>query len=291
VSTECPNCGETVSQDFCSSCGQAARDRRGPLFSLLGEFFTTFFSLDGRHLRTAAALWVPGRLTQLFLEGKRASYVPPVRVYLLSSLVFFVLVGFPAPDADECNVYVGDVLVGREEPVPGLTDLKLETVDDSTRLGRWVGERLLPSHEHLQAMEPQELLDGFFGGMERVVPTTLIFFVPILALALKLLYVRQPFFYVDHLVFGLHFQSALFQAFVAAYVLNAVGLSKLLPPLLSYLVAFALIMTLYLSAALKRVYGQGWIRTLLKTAILGLLYLFLIQPIVAVTIILAVRSL
>jgi len=291
VSNECPNCGESVIQDFCPSCGQAAQDRRGPLFGLLGEFIQEFFALDGRHLRTVANLWIPGRLTQLYLEGKRASYAPPVRIYLVTSLVFFLLVGYPVPDADHCNLYVGDVLIGRDEPVPGLTDLKLETVDNSTQFGRWFTHRFLPSNETLQAMAPQQLLDGFFGSLERIVPTTLIFFVPILALALKLLYIRRPFYYVDHVVFGLHFQSALFQAFVLVYFLNAAGLAKLVHPFLPYLIAFGLMLSVYLIMALKRVYAQGWIRTGLKTGILALLYIFLIQPIVGLTIVLAVRTL
>lgn len=291
MSTLCPNCGEPVAENFCPSCGQAVRERRGPLFSLLGDLFSEIFSLDSRQWRTLVNLWIPGRLTQLYLAGKRASFASPVRVYLVTSLVFFLLVGFPAPDAEKCNVYVGDLLIGREEPVPGLTDLKLETVDTSTAFGRWVGERLLPTHEHLQAMPAQELLDGFFGSLERIVPTTLIFFVPILAFALKLFYIRRPFFYVDHLIFGLHFQSALFQALVLAYFANAMGLADRIHPLLAYLTAFGLILTVYLALALKRVYGQGWIRTILKTGILALFYLLLIQPIVLTTILLAVRTL
>jgi hypothetical protein len=291
VASNCPNCGEPVTGNFCASCGQAARSRRGPLSVLLTDFATEFFALDGRNLRTAVNLWIPGRLTQLYLEGKRASYTPPVRIYLVTSLIFFLFVGVAAPDAEKCNVYVGDVLIGRDEPVPGLTDLKLETVDTSNALGRWIGEHFLPSHEHLQAMPAQELLNGFFGNLGRIIPTTLIFFVPILALALKLLYIRRPFFYVDHVVFALHFQSALFQAFVVAYVVNVAGMAKLLHPLLTFVIAFVLMMTFYLVAALKRVYEQSWIRSALKTGILALLYLLLIQPVVIVTMLLALRTL
>jgi len=50
-------------------------------------------------------------------------------------------------------------------------------------------------------------------------------------------------------------------------------------------------MTVYLAMALKRVYTQGWIRTILKTGILTFLHLLLVQPIVIATIILAVRTL
>lgn len=69
------------------------------LLGLLGDFFSEFPSLDGRHLRTFRRLLVPGRLTESFLEGKRASYVPPVRVSLEAGPVFFYLVGGARPRA------------------------------------------------------------------------------------------------------------------------------------------------------------------------------------------------
>jgi len=46
----------------------------------------------------------------------------------------------------------------------------------------------------------------------------IILFVPVLALALKLLYVRRQVLYVDHLIFGVHSQGALFLALAAVWV-------------------------------------------------------------------------
>ncbi len=125
MSASCHNCGETVSQSFCPSCGQVVEERRGPLVGLVGDFISEFFSLDGRHVRTAVGLLRPGRLTQLYLEGKRASYVSPVRVYIVASLLFFLIVGSPDPDASQVNVWIDDVLIGRDDPDPDLGNFKL----------------------------------------------------------------------------------------------------------------------------------------------------------------------
>jgi len=38
----------------------------------------------------------PGRLTREFMEGRRARYLPPFRLYLVISLVFFLVAGNPA---------------------------------------------------------------------------------------------------------------------------------------------------------------------------------------------------
>lgn len=290
VSSTCPNCGETVSQNFCPSCGQATGDRRGPLLTLLGDFFAEFFSIDGRHLRTAATLWNPGRLTQLYLAGKRASYAPPVRVYFVASLLFFLLVGFPVPNAENFNVWVDDMVIGRDEPDPELGNIQLLSLDRTSSVSRWVEPYLSPKLEKLQAMSAQDLLDRLFSGLERTVPTTLIFFVPLLALALKLLYIRRPFFYVDHLVFALHFQSFMFLVFVLARLANLVLLGKLYPGIFTYVGGFYLILPVYIIVAMRRVYGQSWTVTIAKSGLLGVLYMLLIQPVLLVTFFLVIRA-
>ena len=286
----CPNCGESVTQNFCPSCGQSARDKRGPLFGIIGDLLTEFFSIDGRRLRTAITLWNPGKLTQLYLEGKRASYVPPVRVYFITSLLFFLLVGFPVPRAENFNIWVDDMLIGRDEPDPDLGNIQLLSLDRSSRVSRWVAPYLAPKLDKLQSMSAQDLLDGFIAGLERTVPTTLIFFVPLLALALKLLYFRRPFYYVDHLVFALHFQSFMFLVFVLARLANLVVLGKLYPGILTYAGALYLILPAYMIAAMRRVYGQSWTMTILKSGLLGILYLLLIQPVLLVTFFLVIRA-
>ena len=214
VSATCRNCGTAVGQHYCPNCGQEVREP-GALAGLLGSFFSEFLSLDGKHLRTAGKLFIPGRLTQLYRAGKRASHTTPVRVYFVASLLFFLFVGIPAPDAEKTNVYIDDILVGREEPGEGLNNLQLFSLRRDGALGKFFARFLDPKLDRLKVMDAQELLDRFFAGLERNVPTVLIFFVPVLAVVLKMLYWRRDFFYVDHLVFALHFQSFLFVLFAA----------------------------------------------------------------------------
>ena len=289
VTPRCRNCGEPVPLNFCPACGQSVRERRGPLVSLLRDFATEFLSLDGRHLRTARDLLRPGRLTELQLEGKRASHVSPVRVYFVASLLFFLLVGLPAPDAGSHNVWVNGVLIGRQAVDPGLSNLELG-LNASGWLGRQVEPLLSSKWEELQGMPPQELLDRLFVRLEQTVPTALICFVPILATALKLLFMRLPFFYVDHLVFALHLQSALFLTLVAAQVANGLGLASLYPGLLTHLAVLFLIGPIYMLIALRRVYRQSWVRTAIKGGALALLYLLLLKAVIGATFLLVIRA-
>ncbi|MDX1503088.1 MAG: DUF3667 domain-containing protein, partial [Thermoanaerobaculia bacterium] len=278
----CRNCGEPVAKRFCPACGQRVDERRGPLGALLGEFLSEFFSLDGRHLRTAGALFSPARLTLAWLDGQRASYAPPVRVYLLASLLLFFFVSLRAPDARKYNVVVDGVVVGREARDADLPDLQLSFTPTGP-VGRSFHPQIEEKRARLQAMPAQGVLDRLFGLLERSVPTALIVFVPLLAAALKLLYRRQPLFYVDHLVFALHFQSFLFLALVAAWLadlaLPGTGWAGL-----PYLLVFGGVAPAYLLVALRRLHRQSWARTVLKAAVLGLLYLVILLLVVGATV-------
>lgn len=97
---------------------------------------------------------------------------------------------------------------------------------------------------------------------------TLLLMMPILALILKLFYIRHDYFYVEHLIFTLHFHAFSF------IVILALGLfGRYLPELVitfSILSIFA-----YLFFAMKKVYHQGKGKTFLKYISLLCSYLFL----------------
>lgn len=51
------------------------------------------FALDGRLLRTLPMLMLrPGRMTRQYIDGMRARFVPPFRLFLLTSVIFFLTV-------------------------------------------------------------------------------------------------------------------------------------------------------------------------------------------------------
>jgi hypothetical protein len=93
VSTEnCLNCGEVLTGQHCSHCGQRAKVRVLSLWGLLRDVFGDLTNFDSRLWRTLLPLaFRPGVLTQDFLRGKRASYTPPFRMYLILSVAFFLI--------------------------------------------------------------------------------------------------------------------------------------------------------------------------------------------------------
>lgn len=87
----CPNCRTPFAARFCAECGQSREDHSRSLRSFLHELLEHHLLLDSKTLRTAHALVLrPGELTRAYIEGRRARYVSPIRLYLFMSFAFFL---------------------------------------------------------------------------------------------------------------------------------------------------------------------------------------------------------
>lgn len=105
-SANCLNCSTPLQGPFCHYCGQP--DKRLIRFFpvLIREFFEDFLELDSRFTRTMKPLlFQPGRLTRDYLDGRRFRYTPPMRLFIFSSMLFFILAATLASNA----IHVGEV--------------------------------------------------------------------------------------------------------------------------------------------------------------------------------------
>jgi hypothetical protein len=109
VSTEnCLNCGEVLTGQHCSHCGQRAKVRVLSLGSLLRDLFGDLIDYDSRVWRTLRPLaFKPGWLTVEYLRGRRTHYSPPFRMYLILSVAFFLAASI-GTDPEAIDFRVGD---------------------------------------------------------------------------------------------------------------------------------------------------------------------------------------
>jgi hypothetical protein len=99
-SPACLNCGTELKGPFCYYCGQPDRNFFRFFPALLRELMSDFLDLDSRFARTMKPLMFrPGRLTRDYLEGRRFRYTPPMRLYLFSSIAFFLLAAMLSSNA------------------------------------------------------------------------------------------------------------------------------------------------------------------------------------------------
>ena len=94
-SPDCLNCSTQLKGQYCGNCGQRSRSRLISLWELISDAFGDLFEVDSRLWQTLVPLMIrPGQLTRDYLQGRRARYMPPFRMYLVLSLLFFVVAFF-----------------------------------------------------------------------------------------------------------------------------------------------------------------------------------------------------
>ena len=108
----CLNCGTEVIENYCSHCGQENTEPNISFWHLVTHFFNDITHFDGKFFATLKKLITkPGFLSLAFVEGKRMRYLDPVRMYIFTSFLFFLLFfSFSKVNLDENIEYGGKSL-------------------------------------------------------------------------------------------------------------------------------------------------------------------------------------
>jgi hypothetical protein len=92
----CANCHASLSGEYCAACGQRHEPHVHTIGHFVGEAFESISHADSRLWRTLAYLFgKPGFLSREFFDGRRVRYLPPFRLYLVISVLFFLVAGVP----------------------------------------------------------------------------------------------------------------------------------------------------------------------------------------------------
>jgi hypothetical protein len=88
----CLNCNTEVVGRWCHICGQENIEPKETVWSLISHFFYDITHYDGKFFSTTKFLIIrPGFLPKEYIEGRRARYLHPIRMYVFSSAVFFLI--------------------------------------------------------------------------------------------------------------------------------------------------------------------------------------------------------
>jgi hypothetical protein len=88
----CLNCGTVVLGQHCAQCGQASDVHVLSMKEVAGDVTHSLLHLDSRVWRTLKLLVrKPGELTREFIAGRHQTYIPPFRLYLAVSILYFAL--------------------------------------------------------------------------------------------------------------------------------------------------------------------------------------------------------
>ncbi len=296
---DCLNCGTIVQGRFCQQCGQENIEVKESFVQLLIHFVEDLTHFDGKLWKTLKLLlFKPGKLTQLYMDGKRASYIHPIRMYLFISAVFFLF------------MFTGDVpdkpkdLPNNAKPPKDIAtsfnngfgiDLGNDTVKYRTIEEYEFAQEKLPESkkddwfESILLKKSIELNEKYEGDKFKIGKALIVKFehyfsrmfyisLPLFALFLWLLYRKSKnHYFVDHLIFSIHIYCSFFIFLFVVKVIN-VNLELFLHKKFSFIGFLTpLGLIFYLYKALKNNFNQTFLKTLVKLLILSILTLLLLS--------------
>ena len=297
----CANCGTGLQGEYCVACGQRHEPHIHSVAHFAGEAFESISHADSRLWRTLWYLFSrPGFLTKEFFAGRRVAYLPPFRLYLVLSVLFFLFTSLPkdepkateaAREADtaaqttqQALSEARDAVVESGVPIrpPDAEELaagrpkmvKLEGLDEFCRSfdEPETGEKGAAQRDSVRRFCHKVRYDTVSLGTDLLhnLPRAMFLFLPLLAAFMKLLYWKPKRYYVEHLLFLVHNHAAVFLVFIG------ITLIGFIPWLGSYSGWFIVLLlgylVWYMFRAMRNVYGQGGAITFAKYFVLAWAY-------------------
>lgn len=265
----CPNCGSQFLNEvnFCPRCGQENRDLNVPAGHLIGEFFESTLHFDSKLIRTLKILISkPGALTAEFIAGKRKCYVPPIRLYVFVSVLFFFLLallsGRPHTDGGEKQNQINLAFYTiKSHELRGLSEAQIDSLlvtrgFELTSFNRAITYQL----GRIASGGEQEFDHLLFKNISYM----MFILMPVSAVIVFLLYRKSMPFYFANLIFSIHLHTIVFLLLILSLLIGW----RSFP--------FALIILLvYTFLSLRRIGGESRSKTLGKVSVMTLCYIAL----------------
>jgi hypothetical protein len=275
----CLDCRAPLSGRYCYACGQKDEPLKRNLKDLALEFLQHPL-IDTKLWRSLVPLLLrPGALTAEYLAGRRTRYVRPLKLYLTISVTFFALLALLVPQEKYIN-FQSDSPTAKAS-APAVAPAGGQSVGVAVKPSKlhlpthWLDDRFQRNGEALDGPQGAALRATVSNRIAGFIPKLVFVLLPLAAVLFKLFWWKR--YFVEHLVFSLHLHSF---AFAAALVIFLHW-----TPVTVVVAAWGVV---YVVLAFRRVYGQGWGKTLAKLLGVWLSYTVLYAGVLALAALTAV---
>lgn len=269
------DCHATAPHHFCPKCGQKTRGPRGHFRILIADFFNSWLGAEAKLWPTIGRLFRrPGALTLDYREGRRTRFLSPLKIYFFFTVIFFLTLSWGSQGAIFSSTSDGPVVIDGEEVSSDTQHFRIAVENvtssiDGTWLGSLLRDRLLVSADRLDQLPQDQANQMLFRQMNADLPVALFLALPIIALALRIVFWRRELIYFDHFIFTLHLVAFFFATLV---VMKPIGLIPL-PSVVEILIGIALVLwqMFYFLRALKVSTGRGYLGGIFTGIWLGII--------------------
>lgn len=303
----CLNCDLPLIGKYCANCGQKAFLHKERFWHMAMHFTGDYFHYDSKFWTTLKTLFTkPGLVTLEFINGKRAKYLNPVQLYIFVTTIFFLFF-FSLSGGNEKTVkkeplresesVLNDSIALPRNATFEIVDGKIVASEGFSFKHILPEEKNITTYDSVQVTLPDSLKDDFFtkyvyhrlyylsdkyGTEENFgtifkerflhnIPKIFFLLLPFFALLLKVFFRRKSFYYVDHIIFALHFHAMLFMIVGINYLLSMLIDDENIEGYLN--LATLLGLGIYLFLSLRKVFEETRLKIWFKQLFMFLAYL------------------
>ena len=271
----CQNCDTRFKGNYCPNCGQQLKEFKKPFKFLMVDLAGNIFSFDTRLLRSLKDLITrPGSYALEYINGHRMRYVPPLRLYVFISFLFFLLL----------STFVNQQLIISEETKSSINS-ELENGFEKNDISAEIG--VLNIEGNTDVLSGTKLLNiiqsvlndpsRYMNSFLTFVSWTLFLLMPLYAFILWLFFRKSQPYYYCHLIFAVNQHAFLF--LLVGLVL---GFNLLFPNRSFQTENYALwLIPVYMFIGKKQLYHKGWIATFFRMLAIFFLYLILFMVVIS----------
>jgi hypothetical protein len=296
--------------NYCPNCGQENHNPRFPLVHYAYELLEGFLHFDTKFLYSFKVLLLnPGKITHDYINNIRGRYSPPFRLFVFISIFALIVMGIfeknlaisgyfgsYSAEAIQKNMTIGEIFDQSADSAtdrilvapfswvlknPEITNADLRKLKKSSpdSVGVWLTQngynnnpltrfyalnKKLRISRNMTVPETTLMISGIFKWL-------FLMMIPINAFILFVLFYRKQLLYYDTLLYSIHFTS-FFLVLYTILLLEVLWLSKGNENLLLILSSInLLLLVVYLSTSLKKVFAFNWISTVLRMFVACLL--------------------
>ncbi len=256
----CYNCGEKLSRtaNFCPNCGQENHNKKVPVKVLIMDFAGDYLTVDSKLLRSLRKLiFHPGAMSEAYADGKRMTYIKPIRFYLFVSFLLFLILNLK--DESSSVIHVSDETSG----VTFSTSSDEINDEDSYNeyLQRLQDSLQSPDITEQERIEIEESIDRIrristdgSNFIWQLAPYAFFLMVPMLALIFFGMFFKRRKFYVEHLILSLHVHTF---AFILLSLLELIAFAS--GPIPFVELGAIGILLVHTAFAMRRMYRAKWV--------------------------------
>ncbi len=271
---KCKNCDTSFKGNYCPECGQQLREFQKPFRFLIVDLAGNIFSFDTRLWRSIKSLVIkPGLYTLEYINGRRMRFVPPLRLYVFISFIFFLLLS---------------TYVNREIEISDATKIRL-----STDLDKQKGEKKDANNDNVISLgddtpdlsqkdlseivttitaDPSRYMNSFIT----FVSWSLFLLMPLYAFLLWLFFRKSQPYYFSHLIFAVNQHAIIF--LLSGLIIS---IKLLFPERHSQPENWALwLIPIYMYVGEKQLYRKGWGSTFFRWLTISMLYLLVLVSVI-----------